>query len=519
MAIIDYFDQGFALGAEAPYLVGADRTYSYGQSRALTCQVANGLIAEGGGRDTKAAVLAANDALAWLCTLSIWRAGLAWVPINPRNAVAHNAYILDAFDCEVLFFQEAFAEHLEAFRAQAPGIRRFVCLDGDVTGTERFDDWRAPHADTRPDVEPDLDDTCAVMATGGTTGSPKGVMITHRNFQTMVANWLSALHYPAYERPVNLAAAPMTHTAGIISLMAATRGGSVVVLPSPQPEPLLDAIERERVSELFLPPTVIYNLLDHPGIAERDFSSLRYLFYGAAPMSPAKLVRALETFGPVMFQAFGQTEAVAGIACLPCGEHLVGGKPAPISRLSSCGRSFPFNRVTIRDDENRQVAGGEVGEICVKGDIVMKGYYEDPEKTAETIVDGWLHTGDVGFLDDEGYLHITDRKKDMIITGGFNVFSSEVEAVVNAHPAVRDCAVIGVPDEKWGEAVKAVVELDPGSSATAEEIVALCKRELGSVKAPKSVDFVDELPRSAVGKVLKREVREGFWSGQGRQVN
>jgi acyl-CoA synthetase (AMP-forming)/AMP-acid ligase II len=344
-------------------------------------------------------------------------------------------------------------------------------------------------------------------------------MTTHRSLQTMVANWLSVLVYPADKPPVNLAAAPLTHTAGVFSLMTTLRGGQVVILPRPDPALLVAAIEQHRVTELFLPPTVIYVLLDQPRIAERDFSSLRYLLYGAAPMSPEKLRRALNTFGPVMIQGFGQTEAAASISCLQPEEHFVRGEFAPQERLASCGRPFPFTRVTIRDDANSELPNGEVGEICVAGDNVMKGYYQAPDKTAEAIIGGWLHTGDVGYLDREGFLHITDRKKDMIISGGFNVYSAEVEGVINSHPAVQDCAVVGVPDEKWGEAVKAVIELNSGKRVSEEEIIALCKERLGSVKTPKSVDFIDRLPRSTVGKVQKREVREKYWQGKTRQVN
>jgi acyl-CoA synthetase (AMP-forming)/AMP-acid ligase II len=240
--------------------------------------------------------------------------------------------------------------------------------------------------------------------------------------------------------------------------------------------------------------------------------------YGAAPMSVEKLKRAMEVFGPVMTGGYGQTEAPASISFMRPDEHFVGGALAPDERLSSVGRPNPLNRVEIQDDANRPVGTGETGEICVRGDLVMKGYYKNPEKTAEAIVDGWLHTGDVGHIDAEGCLHITDRKKDMIISGGFNVYPSEVEQVIWSHPAVQDCAVIGVPDEKWGEAVKAVVELNAGQAVTAEELITLCKDRLGSVKAPKSVDFVASLPRSPVGKVLKKDLRAQYWQGSTRKI-
>ncbi|MGF6696903.1 acyl-CoA synthetase (AMP-forming)/AMP-acid ligase II [Paraburkholderia sp. MM5496-R1] len=362
-----------------------------------------------------------------------------------------------------------------------------------------------------------MDDIVTLSGTGGTTGLPKGVMNTHRAFQTYFAQFMMAYPY-GVERPVNLAAAPMTHTAGMLSLPCTARGGTVVVLPKPDPALLLAAIAKHRVTEFFLPPTVIYRLLDIPGIESQDFSSLKCFLYGAAPMSVEKLKRAIAVFGPVMAGGYGQTEAPASISYLTPAEHFVDGKLAPDSRLSSVGRPNPLIRVEIMNDRGEIVPQGETGEICVRGDLVMKGYYKAPEKTAETIVNGWLHTGDVGHLDPEGYLHITDRKKDMIISGGFNVYPSEVEQVIWAHPAVQDCAVIGVPDEKWGEAVKAVVELNAGHSVSAEELVALCKEKLGSVKSPKSVDFIAALPRSTAGKVLKKDLREQYWQGETRRI-
>jgi acyl-CoA synthetase (AMP-forming)/AMP-acid ligase II len=363
-----------------------------------------------------------------------------------------------------------------------------------------------------------MDDVVAVTPTGGTTGLPKGAMNTHRTFAVCFAHLMMAFQYGANEPIVNLAAAPMTHAAGMMSMPASARGGTVVILEKPERTAVLDAIEQHRVTEFFLPPTVIYRLLDTPGIEERDFSSLRYVLYAAAPMSVDKLRRALEVFGPVMMECYGQVEAFAAISYLRPEEHFVDGQVAPDARLSSCGRPYPLISVAILDDDNRPVAAGTKGEICVRGDLVMKGYYNAPDKTEETIVDGWLHTGDVGHLDDDGYLHITDRKKDLIISGGVNIYPQEIEQVIWGHPAVRDCVVIGVPDHEWGEAVKAVVELNDGLQVSDSELMALCKKRLGGVRAPKSVDFIDTLPRSPNGKVLKRDVREPYWSGRTSRV-
>ncbi|KVM79706.1 long-chain fatty acid--CoA ligase [Burkholderia ubonensis] len=517
MAIIDFFDRGWRIAPNGIAYIQGERSYSFQEIGELSCRIANGLLAAGFAKETKAAVWADNDVTAWGCALGLWRAGLAYIPVNGRSTPAENQYVLDAFDCEVLFFQQAFATAIDALRASLPKVKRWVCIDADLLWAPSLATWSAGQPSTMPLVDYDMDDVVTLSATGGTTGAPKGVMNTHRSFQTYFAQFMMACPYGA-ERPVNLAAAPMTHTAGMMSLPCTARGGTVVVLPKPDPALLLGAIARHRVTEFFLPPTVIYRLLDIPGIEKLDYSSLKYFLYGAAPMSVEKLKRAIEVFGPVMAGGYGQTEAPASIANMTPAEHFVDGKLASDERLSSVGRPNPLVRVEILNDRGEVLPQGETGEICVRGDLVMKGYYNAPDKTADTIVDGWLHTGDIGHLDADGYLHITDRKKDMIISGGFNVYPSEIEQVIWAHPAVQDCAVIGVPDDKWGEAVKAVVELNAGQSVSAEELVALCKEKLGSVKAPKSVDFVAALPRSTVGKVLKKDLREQYWQGRQRRI-
>jgi fatty-acyl-CoA synthase len=297
------------------------------------------------------------------------------------------------------------------------------------------------------------------------------------------------------------------------------RGCRTVLMDGIDPQTLLRAMERERVNVLFLPPTVIYALLAQPNVRDFDFSALRYFVYGASPMSPDKLAEAIEGFGPVMLQIYGQAEVPGAITVLALEDHLVDGKVAPRQRLLSAGRRFPFTQVAIMDDDGNLLSQpGAVGEIVAQGDIVTQGYYKNPEATAQVRRHGWHCTGDVGYFDEQGYLFIVDRKKDMIVTGGFNVFSSEVEAAVMAHPAVKDCAVIGVPDEKWGEAVKAVIELRPGQSVTPDDLIQFVKNQLGSVKAPKDVEIVEQLPRSSVGKVLKKEVRKKYWQDQERMV-
>jgi acyl-CoA synthetase (AMP-forming)/AMP-acid ligase II len=522
MAIIDFFDRGWRINPKGAAYIQDDRHYSFDEVGELSCRIANGLLSLGLPKETKGAVWAANDVMAWTCTLGLWRANMCWIPVGARNPADENHHVLDAFDCEVLFFQKYFAPVVAELRARLPKIKLWICIDDelpDFPGARSLASWVKDQPATRPHVGVDMDDVVMLSATGGTTGKPKGVMNTHRSTQTFCAHFMISCTYRADEQPVNLAAAPMTHTAGLLSVPCTARGGTVVVITKPDPALLLAAIPKFKVTELFLPPTVIYRLLDIPDLGSKvDFDSLKYFMYGAAPMSVEKLKQAIEVIGPVMTGGYGQTEAPASISYLPPGEHFVGGELASDERLSSVGRPNPLIRVEIMNDANHVLAQGETGEICVRGDLVMKGYYKAPDKTAETIIDGWLHTGDIGHIDADGYLHITDRKKDMIITGGFNVYPSEVEQVIWSHPAVQDCAVIGVPDEKWGEAVKAVVELNAGQRVSAEEIIALCKEKLGSVKAPKSVDFVETLPRSPVGKVLKKDLRAQYWQDTPRKI-
>ena len=519
MAIIDFFDRGWRSNSSGAAYIQDERSYSFNEVGELSCRIANGLLAAGFPIETKGAIWAANDVTAWACTLGLWRAGMCWIPVGARNSAEENHYVLDAFDCEVLFFQKYFAPVIAELRPRLPKIKLWICIDGDLPDAPSLSTWCQSQPASKPSVAYDLDDVVMLSSTGGTTGMPKGVMNTHRSLQTFCAHFLITCPYEGAEPPVNLAAAPMTHTAGLLSLPATSRGGTVVVVTKPDPALMLAAIQRYQVTEFFLPPTVIYRLLDIPDVAQKvDFSSLKYFLYGAAPMSVDKLKQAIDVFGPVMMGGYGQTECPASIAYLPPDEHLYKGGIACDERLSSVGKPNPLITVEIMNDANEILAQGETGEICVRGDLVMKGYYKAPDKTAETIINGWLHTGDVGHIDAEGYLHITDRKKDMIISGGFNVYPSEVEQVLWSHPAVQDCAVIGVPDEKWGEAVKAVVELNKGQSVTAEELIALCKEKLGSVKAPKTVDFIDVLPRSPVGKVLKKDLRAAYWQKIERKI-
>ena len=344
-----------------------------------------------------------------------------------------------------------------------------------------------------------------LVGTGGTTGRPKGVMLTPTNLETMTA--LTLMGYPFDGPPVYLALAPLTHAAGVLCFPVLSLGGEVVIMRTPDVVGFLRLVEEHRVTHTFLPPTLIYMVLASPYLEATDLSSLQCFWYGAAPMSASRLEEALTRIGPVMAQLFGQTEAPMMISMMPPGDHFRADGSVATERLTSAGRPAPLVTVAILDEHDRPVAPGERGEICARSSLVMAGYWKNPEETARTLRNGWLHTGDIGFLDDDGFLHIVDRAKDMIITGGFNVYSTEVEQAVLAHDAVQDCAVIGLPDDKWGERVVVVVQPHPGATVDADELTAFVKQRIGSVKAPKEVHVWADLPRSKVGKVLKTEIK------------
>ncbi|MFJ4289518.1 AMP-binding protein [Cupriavidus sp. NPDC089707] len=519
MNLIDFFDGGALQNGNSPCFVAEDgATLTYAQVQAQTLRIARALQRLGLEPGFHGAVMSANDPLAFVAVLGIVRAEGAWLPVNVRNAVAANVEFLDDMDCDVLFYQSRWSEQLPQIRSRCPRIRHFICLDDGAQGGDlSLADWSRGESDEFFWSACDPEATAVILATGGTTGRSKGVMLSHRNVAAMCASQMSAARIT--HRMVYLAAAPITHTAGLLALPFIARGARVILHDGVDPQRLLRAIERDRVEALFLPPTAIYALLTQPNVREFDLSSLRYLLYGAAPMSPDKLAEAIEVFGPVLYQGYGQSEVPGSISVLLPEEHFVDGQIAPRERLSSAGRPYPFTRVAIAaDDGTVHRRPGERGEIVAQGDIVMKGYYKNPQASAEASAGGWHRTGDIGYFDADGFLYLVDRKKDMIITGGFNVYPAEVEAVLMAHPAVNECAVVGVPDDKWGEAVKAVVELRPNATVTESALIELVKKELGSVKAPKSVEFADQLPRSTVGKVLKRELRARYWANSGRVI-
>jgi fatty-acyl-CoA synthase len=503
MRFIDYLDKGASLGANAPCLTMDGRDLSYREVQQLTYRIARGLERSGIAPGEKVAVLSGNDPLAFTCVFGISRGAAVWCPINPRNEAAENKFILDQFDCSLLLFHSSFAPMVEAVRHDLPKLRTLVCLDAELPFAPSFDRWLAGLADDVYERET-IDDLAMIPGTGGTTGKPKGVMLSGRNIETMTA--LTLMGYPFKGRPVYLALAPLTHAAGVLCFPIMTLGGRIVIMHHPDIAEFLALIERYRVTHTFLPPTVIYMLLDHPKLDATERGSLQCFWYGAAPISALRLAEALRRIGP-MAQLFGQTEAPMMISMMAPADHYNPDGSIAMERLSSAGRIGPLVQAGIMDGDGKLLPAGARGEIVVRGSLVMDGYYKNPQATAEASAYGWHHTGDIGYLDEDGYLYIVDRAKDMIITGGFNVYSIEVENALRAHEAVQDCAVIGLPDDKWGERIVAVVQPRAGQNVDATALMAFVKQQIGSIKTPKQVEVWDDQPRSKVGKVLKPDIR------------
>jgi acyl-CoA synthetase (AMP-forming)/AMP-acid ligase II len=500
---LDLFDRAAALFPERVCVADDEAELTFAEASRRSHVLANALRRAGVAVEDKVAVYAPNKVEALVAILGVLRSGGAWLPINARNGLDENLAILERCDCAFLLHAEEQAAEAAAIRAKLP-LKGAACLDGP-----EYEAFVAGAGETAPDPGTGPHQLYKLALSGGTTGTPKGVIHTNLNGAVMIASLM--IGFPPKKPPVYLCPSPVTHAAGNFALWILAEGGRVQLMRKADPGAILANIETHRATCLFVPPTVLYLMIAHETARGRDYSSLDYLFYGAAPASAEKLRQAIALFGPVLAQVYSQAEATMGLTYLKPEDHL------DARRLTSAGRPGPLVRLEVQDEDGRECAVGEVGEICIKGDLVSPGYYKDPEATAAGRRNGWLLTSDCAFRDEDGFIHIVDRKRDMIISGGFNVYPSEIEQVISALPGVIDVAIVGVPDEKWGEAVKAIV-CAPGASLTEAEVMLTCRERLGGVKTPKSVEFWDELPKSPNGKVLKRAIRDRLWAGRANRL-
>lgn len=494
------------------------RLTTFAELEARTGQVANALLSAGLKPGERIAYVGKNSDHYFELFLGAAKAGVVMVPIGWRLAVPEVAFIAENAEAKLLFVGPELVGAVAANEAVLGAGREIIAMEPG-SGWADYVAWRDAHPASDPGVEVKAGDVAIQLYTSGTTGKPKGAMLTHNNLlhgrrlgQQNPMDW--AEWGP---EDVSLVAMPVAHVGGTgWGLIGIVSGARSVIAREFDPLKVLDYIERDRVSKMFMVPAALQIVVRQPKAREVDYSRLKYILYGASPIPLDLLRECIEVFGCGFCQQYGMTETTGTIVYLPPEDH----DPAGNGRMRAAGLPLPGVEIKVVDAEGREVPRGEVGEVASRSYANMAGYWKLDEATASTIgADGWLLTGDAGYMDEDGYLYIHDRVKDMIISGGENVYPAEVESAVYGHPAVAEVAVIGVPDPKWGEAVKAVVVPKPGASIDPDEIIAFARSRIAAFKAPKSVDVIAALPRNASGKILRRELRDPYWAGQTRKVN
>jgi acyl-CoA synthetase (AMP-forming)/AMP-acid ligase II len=439
------------------------------------------------------------------------KGGFIASPFNTRLRQNELEYLINYSEATSLFVGSELVEMAQQLRPRLPKVRNFISLESAAPNMMYHGDLLATYSQDEPDIQIEEDDPVGIIYTSGTTGTPRGALYTHRCFiddsRTLVINMSL---YPGHKRVL---ITPLFHIAGNTHFRSTLYvGGCNIIVKFFDAAATLQIIQDERASHMDIVPTHLVAMLNVPDLHKYDISSLKFLWYGASPMPLEVLKQGIKVFGPIIAQGYGQSESGPSISHLSREDHNVLDRPErEQKKLSSAGKPDIGVQVRIVDEQGKDVDPGQVGEIIVRSKHIMVGYWHKPDDTKETLVDGWLHTGDMGYYDDEGYIYIADRKKDMIISGGENVYPREVEEVLYQHPAVLEAAVIGVPDPYWVERVHAVVATKKGAKTSAEELIAFCKKHLAGYKAPKTVEFVDSLPKNAAGKILKKELREKYW--------
>jgi acyl-CoA synthetase (AMP-forming)/AMP-acid ligase II len=505
---------------DAVALVDGARRVTYGALHAEASAVARALAALGVGPGARVALLDHDSARLWAVVFAITRLGGVVLGVNWRLSAAEVAFQLDDAGVEVLVTGPELFARVRELRPLVPKLRHVVALHGDEPGCIAYDAWLAAAPPQPVGVDAglvvDREHTAVQMYTSGTTGRPKGVMLAHRSFFAVIAG-MHAVGDPWIgwgPDDVSLMGIPSFHIGGMWWAMTGFQAGACnVVMPTFAGWRVLEAIARHRVTKACMVPAMIQVTLSEPEAKRTDFSSLRTIVYGGSPIPRPNLEAALATFGCGFAQIYGLTETGNTAVCLRPDDHR---RP---ELLQAAGKPYPGVHVKVIDESGAPLPPRAVGEICIRSPANMQGYWQRPDATAATLRDGYVHTGDAGFLDEEGYVHVCDRLKDMICSAGENVYPAEIESVLCSHPAVAEAAVIGVPDDRWGELCKAIVVLRVGAAATAGEILAHVRGKVADFKVPRSVDFVAALPRTPSGKIQKHVLREPYWVGRGRRVN
>ena len=526
MLLADTLKKAYQLFPRKEAIVCGGRRWTYGEFTGRISRFVRFLKEAGIEKGDRVAILHPNCHCFLESYYAIALRGAAAVPLNFRLSAGEIALIVNDAGARVLIADPRFRETVERIRADLPTVEKIVWT-GDETGElpagsrdVRYEELVAGMALPLPEVDITDDAIAQIYYTSGTTGRPKGVMLTHKNITVHALGTIAELHLT--DRDVWLHAAPLFHLADAWATWAVTWvGGTHVLVSEFDPPAVLAAIEREQVTLTNLIPTMLNALINHLGVKDYDYRHLRVLLSGGAPIAPEVVRRIVETFRCDYIQTYGMTETSPYLTLSILKGHLLEKSPEEQLRIKSkTGREFIATELKVVTDDGREVKRDEreVGEIIVRGDTITPGYWQLPEETARTIKNGWLYTGDMAVMDEEGYVTIVDRRKDMIVTGGENVYSTEVEHTLYLHPAVLECAVVGVPDEKWGEAVRGIVVLKPSREATEEELIRFCKERIARYKAPKAIDFISVLPKTGSGKIEKKKLRDACWPVQGKKI-
>ncbi|SOZ66307.1 putative acyl-CoA synthetase; AMP-dependent synthetase and ligase [Cupriavidus taiwanensis] len=502
---------------DQPAILYQDQVVTYRQLDERSTRLANALLALGLRPGDRVAVQSRNRPELVELECALYKAGLVKAALNPRFTAAEASDVVENCTPRVLIAGPGYTGY-DRTTAGFGSIETFIAIGAAPAGYVEYEALLANAGTTTPDITPAADDLAVLHFSSGSTGKIKAAMQSYGNRMAALRKVVSGMDRPA--RPGDRLAliGPVTHASGMLMQPYLYVGATLVLFEKFEPAHFLAEVARLRITHVFMVPAMINMLLAEPTLAQADLSSLKTLAYGAAPMAPARIREAWERIGPILSQGYGASESTSGVTRLSTSDHADAIANHP-ERLASCGRALGETEVRVVDEHGREVGVGEIGELVIRGDDVFHGYWNEPGLTSETLVDGWLHTGDMARVDEAGYLYLVDRKKDMIISGGFNVYPTEVEATLYQHPDVLEACVISVPDDTWGESVKAVVTLRPGREATAQQLIAHCRERIADYKSPRSVDFVAELPKNASGKLARKIVRERYWQGVGRRVN
>jgi acyl-CoA synthetase (AMP-forming)/AMP-acid ligase II len=498
---------------ERTALVCGSKRVTFGEMADRVNRLANWLTSVGAGPDKPVGAMSTNSVEFVEAYYAAAKIGATFVPLNYRAKHEELTYMITTSDVSVLFVGERYLDLVAALRPTLTTVDQYVCFDKPVDGMANLPEILEAASPDEPFVDVDESRPTVLIYTSGTTSVPKGVALTYLNLSVYVTNTMSPAD-PDEAGEVTLLSVPMFHVAGVTPIMSSVWGGrTLAILPQFDPKLWLEAVQTEKVTHSFLVPTILKRIMEHPDFGSYDLSSLKLITYGAAPMPYEVVSKAVDVFSCGLMNAYGQTESTSTMTFLGPDDHNIPKEPGPerdkkLHRLRSVGKGMDDIVIAILDPDNATLPAGEEGEICVMGPRIMSEYHKQKEATSAAIQDGWLHTGDVGYLDDEGYLFITGRKKDLIIRGGENISTGEIEDVLAVHPSVDEAAVIGVPDVEWGEVVKAILVPSEGASIDTTALTVYVKERLASYKAPQYYAVVPELPRNPMGKVLKTELRK-----------